>query len=156
MKTFETSKLVHVPPAIAYQVAADVPAYKDFLPLLQRSTVRGPRQAFGNGEKFMAELIVAVEKLGLRESFVSEVTTDSVARTVTARSVEGPLHALNVSWKIDEAQGGCNVSVRIDYGFRNPMFQFAAGKALEFATPKIMKAFEDRALVLVKSLEKTR
>ncbi len=148
MKHFETSKTVDVPPDIAYQVASDVASYKDFLPLLQRSTIRGQRQKHGSGEKFHAELIVAVEKLGLRETFVSEVVTDPVARTVTAKSVEGPLHALNVSWKIEETNLGSKVSVDIGYGFRNPMLQFAAGKALELATPRIMKAFEERALAL--------
>ncbi len=151
MKHFNASKVVHVPPDIAFQVAADVPSYKDFLPLVQRSTVRGQKQSFGSGEKFHAELIVAVEKLGLRESFVSEVTTDPVARTVMAKSVEGPLHALNVSWKIEEVPEGSKVNVDIAYGFRNPMLQFAAGKALELATPKIMKAFENRAFALAKT-----
>jgi ribosome-associated toxin RatA of RatAB toxin-antitoxin module len=150
MKTFTTSRVVHVPPDIAYRVAADVPAYKDFLPLLQRSIVRGTRQAFGNGEKFKAELVVAVEKLGLRESFVSDVTTDPVTRTVHAMSVEGPLHTLNVHWKIADANGGCEVTVAIDYGFKSRMLQFAASQALELATPRIMKAFEDRAMALAR------
>jgi coenzyme Q-binding protein COQ10 len=152
MKHFETSKVVNVPPDVAYRVAADVPSYKDFLPLLQRSTVRGQREKLGEGEKYKAELVVAVDKLGLRESFVSEVVTDPARRTVSATSIEGPLHALNVKWHIEDAGSGkSKVSVILGYAFRNPMLQFAAGKVLELATPRIMKAFEERAETLART-----
>jgi coenzyme Q-binding protein COQ10 len=151
MKTFEASKVVNVHPDIAYRVAADVASYKDFLPLLQTSTVRGRREKEGEGERFKAELIVAVEKLGLREAFVSEVVTDPVARLVTATSVEGPLHALTVKWQIsDNAAGASTVGITLGYKFRNPLLQMAAGKVLELAAPRIMRAFEDRALAIAR------
>jgi coenzyme Q-binding protein COQ10 len=150
MKSFVATKIVDIPADIAYRVAADVGAYNAFLPLLERSTVRGARIRDGNIERFRAELIVAVGKLGLRESFVSDVVTDAEARTVSARSVEGPLRALNVKWLIEETGADeSKVSITLDYTFQNPLLQFAAGKVLELATPKIMKAFEDRARSLM-------
>ncbi len=147
MKHFTATKQVHVSADVAYGVASDVGSYKDFLPLLKRSTIRGARQKLGDGETFRAELVVAVERLGISESFVSTVVTNPVNRTVEAVSAEGPLHALTVKWSINDVSDRvCAVTIAMDYSFKNSMLQFAAGKVLELATPKIMRAFEDRAL----------
>jgi ribosome-associated toxin RatA of RatAB toxin-antitoxin module len=145
MPKFTTTKHVSVSPDVAYSVAADVSSYKDFLPMLLRSIVRGERKVHGAGEQFMAELVVGYEKLGIRESFVSTVTTDPVARTVLASSSEGPMQALTTSWKIAEAAGGADVSITIDYAFRSRLMQIAFSGLLDMAAPKIMAAFEAQA-----------
>ena len=146
MPQFKTSRLLHVPPDVAYEIAADVESYKNFLPLMHRSTIRGGRLPVGSGEKFLAELVVAYEKLGLKESFVSEVVTDPIARTVTATSAEGPMKSLSTSWEIREVPGGSEVSVKIDYAFKNKLMQIAFAGMMDLAAAKIMKAFENRAL----------
>ncbi len=148
MPEFTTTRRVNVPPDIAYAVAADVGSYKDFLPMLLRSTIRGQRQPLGAGETFQAELVAGYEKLGLRESFVSRVTTDPVNRTVTAASSEGPMKTLTTNWKIVEAPGGCDVTVTIEYAFKSRMMQMAFSGLLEMAAPRIMQAFEGRAASL--------
>jgi coenzyme Q-binding protein COQ10 len=148
MAQFKTTKRVNVLPDVAYAVAADVACYKDFLPMVLRSTIRGQRQPHGAGEAFLAELVAGYEKLGLRESFVSEVTIDPVKRTVAAVSREGPMKSLTTSWDIVDAPGGCNVTVTIDYAFKSRLMQMAFSGLLEMAAPKIMQAFEKRATSL--------
>ncbi len=148
MPNYTTTKRVSVSPAIAYAVAADVGRYRDFLPMLQTSVIRGPRKPSGNGEEFLAELVVGYEKLGIRESFVSKVQTDPVARTVKATSNEGPMKQLSTSWSVVEAPGGCDVTITIDYSFNNRLMQMAFTGLLDLAAAKIMAAFEERAKYL--------
>ena len=151
MPVFQTTRRVTVPADVAYAVAADVGSYREFLPLMQRSTVRGPRQAPAAGESFDAELSVAYPKLGLSESFVSRVETDGANRTVKATSRDAPFRAIETLWRISPADTGSDVSIRIDYAFRNPLIQLAAGGLMEMAIQKVMAAFDARALAAQRS-----
>lgn len=145
MPVFQTTRRVHVPADVAYAVASDVGSYREFLPLMQRSTVRGAKQPTDSGETFQAELAIAYPKLGLSESFVSRVETNGVQRTVTAKSTEAPFRAIETLWRITPAGDASDVSIRIDYAFRNPLLQLAAGGLMEMAIKKVMAAFETRA-----------
>jgi coenzyme Q-binding protein COQ10 len=148
MPQYSMTRRVSVSPAVAYAVAADVAAYKSFLPMLQKSVIRGAKAKRGTGEEFLAELVVGYEKLGIKETFVSKVVTDPVARTVSATSQEGPLQSLNTSWSVTEAPGGSDVSISIDYAFRNKLMQVAFSGLLDMAAARIMTAFEERARLL--------
>jgi coenzyme Q-binding protein COQ10 len=148
MPVFKTSKRVAVPVDVAFAVAADVAAYKEFLPLLQRSTIRGQRKPTASGETFDAELAVEYPKLGLSESFISKVETDSSRRTVQARSSDAPFRNIETVWQITPAGEGADVAIHIDYAFRNPFIQLAAGGLMDMAIGKVMAAFEARALAL--------
>ncbi len=151
MPHFTTSRRVAVSPEIAFAVAADVAAYREFLPLLERSQIRGRKAPQGSGESFQADLVVAYAKLGLRESFVSKVVTDAAAGTVTATSSERPFKSLKAVWSIAEAPGGCDVTIAIDYVFSSTMLQLAAGSMMGYASQKIMDAFSAQALVKSKN-----
>lgn len=145
MPVFRTTKRVAVPVDVAFAVAADVAAYKDFLPLLQRSTIRGAKKPTPSGETFDAELAVSYPKLGLSESFISRVETDAAKWTVQARSSDAPFRAIETVWQITPAGDGSDVSIHIDYAFRNPFVQLAAGGLMDMAIGKVMSAFEARA-----------
>jgi coenzyme Q-binding protein COQ10 len=145
MPVFQTSRRVSVDAATAYAVAADVGSYREFLPLMQRSVVRGARVPTDKGQRFDAELAVAYPKLGLSESFVSRVETNDADRSVTAHSTDGPFRAIETEWKITPVGEVCTVAIRIDYAFRNPLIQLAAGGLMEMAIQKVMAAFETRA-----------
>jgi coenzyme Q-binding protein COQ10 len=146
MPQFSVSRFVAVPPDVAFAIAADVEGYKDFLPLLQRSTVRGAKLPVGAGEQFKAELVVAYDKLRVRESFVSTVTTNPKSRVVTATSTDGPMKSLDAQWRIVEADGGSTVTIAVDYVLRSALLQFALGGVVGFAAEKIMTAFENKAV----------
>ncbi len=148
MPIFKTTKRVAVPPDLAFAVASDVASYKEFLPLLQRSTIRGKKVETPDGQRFDAELAVAYPKLGLAEAFVSKVNVDRQARSVRATSQDAPFRAMATEWQITALGEACDVAISIEYSFRNPLLQIAASGVMELAVGKIMAAFEARALQL--------
>lgn len=151
MPFFKTARFVAVPADVAFDVAADVSSYKSFLPLVQRSTVRGAKTSIENGERFDAELAIAFEKLGLHEAFVSRVETDRKARAVKATSSDHPFKSLAATWTIQEKPAGCEVAIEIDYAFRSMILQIAASSLMDLAVQKVMSAFETRALAIYRA-----
>ncbi len=145
MPTFKTSRLVAVPSDAAYAVACDVASYKDFLPLLERSNVRGTVTEKNGVKSFSAELAVGYAKLNLRETFFSRVACDENLGTVTATSQDAPFKEMMAVWTIKSVGSQSEVSVSIDYVMRSMLLQFAITGAMDMAVNKIMSAFEARA-----------
>jgi coenzyme Q-binding protein COQ10 len=150
MSSFKTQKRVQVPPDVAFAVAADVAKYNEFLPLLERSAIRGNVTERDGVTSFHAELAAGYAKLNIRESFVSRVTCDPNTRTVTATSKDPPFKDMTTTWSIREVNGQSEVSISIDYTMRNMMMQFVLSGVMEMAVAKVMSAFEARALVVHK------
>jgi coenzyme Q-binding protein COQ10 len=145
MPHFKTTRRVAVPPDVAYDVAADVAAYKEFLPLLERSAIRGAMNEKDNVTSFNAELAVGYAKLNLREAFISKVMCDSNTKTVTATSQDAPFKDMKTIWSIRDVEGQSEVSISIEYAMRSILLQFAVTGAMEMAVNKVMTAFEARA-----------
>lgn len=145
MPVFKTSRRVAVPPAAAYAVAADVASYKDFLPLLEHSLIRGNITEIDNIKTFNAEVAVGYAKLNLRETFFSRVVCDANKHTVTATSQEPPFKHMTAIWTIRDVNGQSDVSISIEYAMRSLFLQFAIAAAMDTAINKIMTAFEARA-----------
>lgn len=149
MPHFSTSRRVNLTPDQAYAIAADVSSYKDFIPLLKRSVIRGERKVENGVESFQADLVLVVPKINMTESFTSHVTADVNNHSVTATSSDGPLKSLEAVWKISPTgDGKASVSITLDYTLKNMMLQMMAGGFMDFATQKIMQAFEDRGRAL--------
>jgi coenzyme Q-binding protein COQ10 len=148
MPVFKSTRRVAVPPALAFDVAADVASYKTFLPLLERSSIRGAVTEASGVRRFKAELEAGYAKLGLREAFVSDVTADANARTVSAVSEDGPFRSMKTVWSIREANGQSDVAISIEYSMRNPLIQIVVSGAMDMAVAKVMAAFEARAKLL--------
>lgn len=148
MPTFKASRLVAVPFDVAYGVAADVASYKAFLPLLERSVIRGAVTEVDGIKSFSAELAVGYAKLGLRESFVSRVACDKAKGTVMATSQGAPFKDMQTVWSIRDVNGRSEVSITIEYTMRSVLMQFAVDSAMSMAVQKVMSAFEARALSL--------
>ena len=133
----------------AFAIASDVASYKDFLPLITRSTVRGAAIEVGDVKTFIADLIVAYEKLGLRESFASQVECNQTLGRVTATSQDGPMRQLKAQWQITAIDGArSTVAIDIDYEFRSKLMQLAAGSLMHRAAAKVLEAFEQRGRTL--------
>jgi coenzyme Q-binding protein COQ10 len=148
--SFKTQKRVNVPASLAYAVAADVGKYREFLPLLERSVVRGAVTEKDGVTSFSAELAAGYAKLNIRESFVSKVTCDSTSQTVTATSQDHPFKDMKTVWSIRDVNGQSDVSISIDYSMRSMMVQMVLAGVMEMAVAKVMSAFEARALSLHK------
>jgi coenzyme Q-binding protein COQ10 len=145
MPHFRAKRLVAVPAGIAYGVAADVAAYKEFLPLLEQSRIVGAVSEEGGSCRFRAELAVGYSKLRLREKFTSSVFCDNIKQSVTATSQEPPFRNMKTVWTIRDVSGQAEVTIDIDYMMRNPLLQIALGGVMEMAVNKVMAAFETRA-----------
>jgi coenzyme Q-binding protein COQ10 len=145
MPQFRAKRLVAVPAGIAYAVAIDVAAYKEFLPLLEESQIVGAVSRERSSSMFRAELVVGYNKLRIRERFTSTVVCDDVNRTVMATSQEPPFRNMKTVWSVGEASGQAEVTIEIDYAIRNPLLQVALGGVMEMAVKKVMVAFERRA-----------
>ena len=149
MPKFTTTRRVKLTVEQAFAIAADVASYKDFLPLLKRSAIRGERKREGNTEVFNADLQVAFEKLGLRESFTSHVVTDADTHVVTATSSDGPMKSLKATWTIKASPDGkSDVTISVEYTMKSVMLQLMVGGLTDFVAQKIMSAFEDRGRFL--------
>lgn len=146
MAHFHLTRRVNITADQAFAIAADVGSYKEFLPLVVRSTVRGPKHISGSKAQFEGDLQIRVDKLNLTENFTSAVETDSERRQVTATSSDGPVKSLTAVWEI-EPQGGtaADVTIKVDYVLRSMLLQLAAGRLVDYAALKILNAFEARA-----------
>jgi coenzyme Q-binding protein COQ10 len=148
MPQFKATRRVAVPVGVAYAVAADVVAYKEFLPLLERSLVRGDAKENNGITSFNAELVVGYAKLHLREAFNSRVACDANAKTVTATSQDAPFKNMKTVWSIRDVNGQSDVTISIDYSMRSMLLQFAVAGVMDMAVNKVMSAFEARAKTL--------
>lgn len=135
--------------AQAFAIAADVASYKDFLPLVTRSTIRGDVREEGRVKRFAADLMIAVQRLGLHESFTSQVVADAAAQTVVATSQDGPMKELRAEWSIRPIDGTrSTVAINIDYQFKSKLLQLAAGHMMDYAVNRVLEAFEARGRAL--------
>jgi coenzyme Q-binding protein COQ10 len=65
---------------------------------------------------------------------------------VTASLVRGPFRKLFAEWRIFETVGGAtDISLEIDYEFRNPVIGFLAAANHDLATDRIQNAFLEEA-----------
>jgi ribosome-associated toxin RatA of RatAB toxin-antitoxin module len=145
MPQFNTSRRVAVPADVAFEVASDVSAYAEFLPLLESVVIRGPTTETDGVKKFSADLAVGYAKLNLRERFTSKVSCDQRHLTVTATSHDPPFKTMTTQWKITRHGETSDVAVMIDYSMRSMLLQFAMLGAMDMAVNKVMSAFELRA-----------
>jgi coenzyme Q-binding protein COQ10 len=145
MPRFTASRRVPLTPDQAYAIASDVQSYPAFVPLVRRAMIRGPRTTTAEGERFEAELVVAYDKLHLRESFVSKVLLEPQHHRVTARSSDGPVKHLETIWQITAAGAGASdVAFTLDYTMRSLPLQLLIGSVFNIGAERIMSAFEAR------------
>ncbi len=105
MATVSVKRVVSLTAEQAFAIASDVNEYKDFLPLVTRSTIRGKVEQKGPIKRFAADMMISVDKLGMRDNFTSDVVADADARTVVATSQDGPMKDLRATWTIKPMDG---------------------------------------------------
>ena len=149
MPKFSVSRSVPYTADQVFAIARDVARYKEFLPLVKRSIVRGAKTDEHGHEHFEGELTVAYDKLRIEEVMTSRVTVDPAALTVTARSDQGPVKHLVSEWKIvPTGENRCDINFTVDYTLKSKMLQMVLSGMFDMAVRKVMSAFEERARVL--------
>ena len=152
MPKFSTTHRVDFTPEQIFAVVADVGSYKEFLPLVERSTVRNRKPAVDGNENFGADLLVGYKKMGIQETFSSQVQTSLKDLSVSAVSSGNAVKKLISSWQIAAAEDGkSEITFAVDYEMKNPMLQMIMKGMFDSAARKIMGAFEARAEKLYRS-----
>ena len=124
MPKFSTTHRVDFTPQQIFAVVADVGSYKEFLPLVERSTVRNRKPAVDGNENFGADLLVGYKKMGIQETFSSQVQTSLKDLSVNAVSTGNAVKKLISSWQIAAADDGkSDITFAVDYEMKSPMLQ---------------------------------
>lgn len=139
-KHHETRALPYSPEQL-FDLVADVPRYREFLPWVQAVRVRSDAPT-----EMVADLVVGFK--GIHENFTSRVTK-SRPEHIRVDYVEGPLKYLYNDWLFkSDGKGGCLVDFTVDFAFRSRIFEALAGQVFDRALRKMIGAFEERAVAL--------
>ena len=146
---FTATRRVNFTPAQIFAVVADVGSYKEFLPLVERSTVRNRKPAVDDYESFHADLVIGYKKMGIHESFSSQVETSRVNLSVNAVSSGKAVKKLISSWQITAVEENkADITFAVDYEMKSHLLQMLLGGMFDHAARKVMGAFEARAEML--------
>ncbi len=129
-----------------FSIVEDVDAYPQFVPLVTAAKIWDREDLELGKTRFQAALDVAYPKLRIRETFVSSVTVNAPKLTVRAVGSTGPVKHLDNRWQIRRiGEDRCDVEFYLDYEMSSRMLQAVMSGAFDYATRKIMNAFEERA-----------
>ena len=121
-----------------YDLVADVRSYPEFLPWVIAMRVRKDQET-----ETVADMVVGFK--AIRETFTSKVVKTPKTH-IHVEYVDGPLQYLHNDWGFEsDGEGGCIVDFKVDFAFKNRLFQSLAGQFFEKALMKMIGAFEKRA-----------
>ena len=135
----ETRHLGYTPEQL-FDLVADVGRYQQFLPWVIGTRIRSASDSL-----LVADVIVGFKML--RETFSSRVTLERPGH-IHVDYVEGPLKFLRNDWTFKPDGQGTLVDFRVDFEFRNRVFESLAGAVFGEALRRMVGAFEKRAAEL--------
>lgn len=119
---------------------SDIAKYPDFIRWITAMRVSGQRELQPGVTECQGEAVVGFK--GFVERFTTQVVADEPAARVTASLVRGPFRKLFAEWRIFESVAGASdISLEIDYEFRNPVIGFLAAANHDLAVDRILNAF---------------
>lgn len=146
-QSYRLSKKVGVPPALLYQVIADVSKYQEFVPFVTES--------FVNERNLLTSLPT---EAGLRVGWkqfdeMFTCTLECLKNKIVAESISILLFdCLHNEWNLKEAKSRFTdepstlVELSLTYKFKNPLYNTLSSLFHEQVSSIMMKAFEDRAM----------
>jgi coenzyme Q-binding protein COQ10 len=91
----------------------------------------------------VADMLVGFK--ALREKFTSRVLKMRPNR-IEVIYLDGPMRDLDNVWEFRPTEeGGCEIDFKVEFTFRNAMFEALAGQYFDRAFAKMVTAFEERA-----------
>ena len=124
-----------------FDLVADVASYPEFLPWVMATRVRSD-----DGSEMVADMLVGFN--ALREKFTSRVHKHRPER-LTVRYIDGPLQDLDNVWQFRPlGDHACEIDFKVEFRFRNALFEKLAGQYFDRAFRKMVAAFETRAAAL--------
>lgn len=128
-----------------YDLVADVANYPKFLPWTAAARIRS-REDKGAYEEMLADLVISFKVF--RERFGSRVLLWADDKRIDTSYLDGPFRKMESTWGFKDVDGGCEVSFEVDFEFRNPILQGAAGLFFNEAMQRVVRSFERRAAEL--------
>ena len=127
-------------------MAADVAAYREFLPLVRESEVSNIHKTGDGVTTFSGKLRVAKASLRIDETFVSEVVADKNAMSIVSKASNGPVKSLVNVWKFtDLPAGGSQSELVLEYQVSNFALRMMIAASSGVVMEKLTQAFEKRA-----------
>lgn len=121
-----------------FDLVADVGRYAEFLPWVIATRVRSDSET-----EMIADMVVGFKSL--REKFTSRVIKDRPSM-IDVHYMDGPLRDLDNTWAFRSlADGGCEIDFKVEFTFKNRLFEQIAGQYFDRAFHKMVAAFEARA-----------
>lgn len=126
--------------AQVYELIADVERYPEYLPGWRKVYII---RATG----MQAEV---AQEFGLGPFSMRFVSTAEFLpnEKITIRSQAGPFSHLDLRWTLTSAEPGCRVALVIDAVFRSRLLDAVSGRILDTLAPRMLGAFERRAIRL--------
>ena len=128
-----------------YDLVGDVANYPKFLPWTAAARIRS-HEINGDHEVMLADLVISFKVF--RERFGSRVVLYPAVRQIETEYLDGPFRHMISKWGFQDVDGGVDVSFFVDFEFRNPILQGAAGMFFYEAMQRVVRAFERRAAEL--------
>ena len=128
-----------------YDLVGDVASYPKFLPWTAAARINS-RLDRGDHEEMLADLVISFKVF--RERFGSRVLLWPDQKRIDTSYLDGPFRHMESRWDFKDVDGGCEVSFNVDFEFRNPLLQGAAGMFFNEAMQRVVRAFERRAAEL--------
>lgn len=123
-----------------FDLVADVGRYAEFLPWVVATRVKSDSET-----EMIADMLVGFN--ALREKFTSRVIKERPNR-IEVIYIDGPMRDLDNVWHFRSTEDGCEIDFRVEFTFRNAMFEALAGQYFDRAFRKMVNAFEERANTL--------
>lgn len=121
-----------------YALVADVARYPEFLPWVIATRVKTHTE-----NEMIADMLVGFK--ALREKFTSRVELDH-PREVRVHYIDGPMRDLDNQWIFHPVTpNSCDLEFKVQFSFRNALFETLAGQYFDRAFRKMVAAFEARA-----------
>lgn len=124
-----------------YSLVNDFESYPEFLPWCTATSLIEK----GNNT-LTASISIAVGKI--KQTFATANTMEE-NHSISMRLVKGPFKELNGYWQFKEdSNGGCSVSLDMQFEFKNKLVKHALGPAFKKITESLVDAFLERARVV--------
>ncbi len=123
-----------------FALVSDIARYPEFIRWITAMRVSGEAEPAPGVRECIGDAVVSFK--GFIERFSTRVRADATNLRVSASLVSGPFRKLDAHWRIVPLdRGGADITLDIDYAFRNALLSWLASANHDLAVNRIMDAF---------------
>lgn len=137
MPAVKTAEIIPVSSKQMFELVNDIEAYPEFLPWCSDARIE---RRIDNG----IVATVTVAKGPMHHSFTTANHNREFDR-IEMGLLKGPFKRFHRVWRLDDAPGGCKVSLDLDFEFSNRLLAAALSKVFQVITGSMVQAFRQRA-----------